>query len=639
MAFDSLRGVRVRETDRIISAARTRLAVFLFSTSAIPLLIALVTFAAFSPALWNGFVEWDDHVNLVSNPDYRGLGMKQLRWMFTTVLMGQYIPLTWMTFGADYLLWGMNPFGYHLSSLLLHTANAGVFYFVALRLLRLAMRRGETTLRLGAGAAALLFAIHPLRAESVAWVTERRDVLSGLFFLLTILTYLKACEADGASRRRWLGGSVGLYLLSLSSKSMGATLPIILVLLDIYPLGRLGGRWREWIAPEARKVWVEKLPYLLLALAAVGLALYAMLANFFLTSLETLPLAARVSLAFYSLWFYLWKTLLPLGLVPLYELPSRVNPLNPQFLLGALAVAVITGGLLVMRRRWPAGLAVWVSYVVMLAPVSGIVHNGFQLANDRYSYLPCLGWALLGGAAVCAVARARASGKLSLSFARLAAGAGVVWFIGLGALAWQQALVWRDTDTLWRHGLEFNPDCAICHGNLGVILYNEGYAAVAIEHLQRVLTLKPDHVKGHINVGLALAALGRSSEAIEQFQLVLKHYPTDVDARTHLGMALVQQGKPEEAVEHLRQAIQLNPTHVGAHTNLGNALAELGNPGEAIAHYRRAIELKPEFPYPHFGLARAYLAQGKTGSAEEEYEILKRLDQRLASRLSPLVDR
>lgn len=634
------RGVSVRETNRIISAARTRLAVFLFSTRAIPLFIALATFVAFSPALWNGLVEWDDHVNLVNNPDYRGLGWKQLRWMFTTVLMGQYIPLTWMTFGADYLLWGMNPFGYHLTSLLLHTANAGVFYFVALRLLRQALRGpGETTLRLGAAAAALLFAIHPLRAESVAWVTERRDVLSGLFFLLTILTYLKACEAEGARRRRWLAGSVGLYFLSLSSKSMGATLPIILILLDIYPLDRLGGRWQEWIAPGARKVWVEKLPYLLLALAAVGMALYAMLANSFLTSLENLPFAARVALAFYSLWFYLWKTLLPLGLVPLYELPSRVNPLDPQYLVGALAVTVITGGLIVMRRRWPAGLAVWVSYVVMLAPVSGIVHNGFQLANDRYSYLPCLGWALLGGAAVCVVARARASGKLGLSFARLAVGAGVVWFIGFGVLTWQQVQVWRDTDTLWRHALEFSPDCAICHGNLGVILYNKGYAAVAIEHLQRVLTLKPNHVKAHINVGLALAALGRPSESVEHFQLVLEHHPTDVDARTHLGMALVQQGKPEEAVEQLRQAIQLNPIHVGAHTNLGNALAELGNPGEAIAHYRRAIELKPEFPHPHLGLARAYLALGKTGSAQEEYEILKRLDQPLATRLSPLVDR
>ncbi|MFQ5804550.1 MAG: hypothetical protein ACE5JQ_16800, partial [Candidatus Methylomirabilales bacterium] len=217
----------------------------------LPVLIIAATFTAFLPALQNEFVDWDDTTNLVENPNYRGLGLKQLQWMFTTVLTGHWIPLTWVTFGLDYLLWGMNPVGYHLTNLLLHTANALVFYFLALRLLRLATRGpGEITLRLGAGASALFFALHPLRVESVAWATERRDVLSGLFFLLTILTYLKAGEAkEHGHRRRWLAGSVGLYALALLSKAIVMTLPFVLVILDVYPLRRLPGRWQEWIAP------------------------------------------------------------------------------------------------------------------------------------------------------------------------------------------------------------------------------------------------------------------------------------------------------------------------------------------------------------------------------------------------------
>ncbi|MFQ5827698.1 MAG: tetratricopeptide repeat protein [Candidatus Methylomirabilia bacterium] len=615
------------------------LAAVLFRPRVIPFSIALVTFVVFSPALWNGFVEWDDTVNLLNNPDYRGLGWTQLQWMFTAVLMGVWAPLTWMTFGLDYLVWGMNPFGYHLTSLLLHAANAGVFYLVALRLLRLATTGvGATALRLGAAMAALFFSLHPLRAESVAWATERRDVLSGLFFLLAILTYLKVCAAEGSSRRRWLAGSVGCYVLALASKPIVMTLPFVLILMDIYPLRRLGRSWREWTAPASRRVWVEKLPYLVLGLVGAGVGLYGQVANSFLTPLDHLPVLSRLSLAVWSVWFYLWKTLLPFGLSPLYELPARVNPLEPGLVGSAVAVGVITGGLILMRRRWPAGLAVWVYYGMVLAPVSGIVHAGFQLTHDRYSYLSCLGWGLLVGAGVCAAVRASASGALRSSLARLAVGAMVVWFLGLATLTWQQVQVWRDTDTLWRYALEFNPECAICRSNLGVVLYNQGHPELAIEHLERALALRPDRVRSHHTLGLALASLGRLPEAIGHFRQLLEHHPRDVDVRNNLAVALIQQGEHREAIEQLRQAMALDPAHFQVHSNLGLAMSELGNPGAAIEHYLRAIELESETAIPHLGLARAYLALGQIAAAQEEYRVLKRLDPRLAAQLSPLMD-
>src|SRR2546430_1064005 len=218
----------------------------------VPLLVVLCTLAAFLPTLQNHFVNWDDDKNFLDNHHYRGLTWQQLSWMWTTHL-GHYIPLTWMTLGMDYLLWGMNPVGYHLTSLLLHAASAVVFYFVVVRILTLALPRLADrghALVASAGFAALVSAIHPLRVESVAWVTERRDVLSGLFFLLTIFSYLRAADGGGAGRGRWLVASVGFYALALAAKAVVVTLPLLLVVLDVYPLRRLPDRWRDWRSGE-----------------------------------------------------------------------------------------------------------------------------------------------------------------------------------------------------------------------------------------------------------------------------------------------------------------------------------------------------------------------------------------------------
>src|SRR6266702_6099648 len=245
----------------------------------IPLVIAFSTFAAFLPALHNQFVNWDDTDNFLGNPHYRGLTWTHLRWMWTTHL-GHYIPLTWMTLGLDYLLWGMNPVGYHLTRLLLHAANAVVFFFVVRRLLARALsspsERGYA-LAVSAGVAALVFAIHPLRVESVAWVTERRDVLSGLFYLVAILLYLRACEGM-ARGRGWYWLSVAVFVCALLSKSMVVNLPIVLLILDVYPLRRLGGFVGWWSEP-ARRVYVEKIPFVLLAAAASAVAVMAQLSK------------------------------------------------------------------------------------------------------------------------------------------------------------------------------------------------------------------------------------------------------------------------------------------------------------------------------------------------------------------------
>src|SRR3989449_1249970 len=246
------------------------------------------------------FVNWDDEENFLDNPHYRGLGWTHLRWMWTTHL-GHYIPLTWMTLGLDYLLWGMNPLGYHLTNLLLHAANAVVFFFVVRRILTLALlgasERG-LALAVSAGFAALVFAIHPLRVESVAWATERRDVLSGLLYLLTILVYLRASER-GERGRGWYWGAVAVFVLALLSKSMVVNLPVVLLILDVYPLRRLGGALGWWREP-ARRVYVEKIPFVLLAAAASAVALMAQLSHDTMVSVVQLSAPGRLAVSVYG---------------------------------------------------------------------------------------------------------------------------------------------------------------------------------------------------------------------------------------------------------------------------------------------------------------------------------------------------
>ena len=319
---------------------------------------------------------WDDYDLLVQNPNYRGLGWEQLRWMFTTFHTGHYQPLSWITFALDYLVWGMNPFGYHLTNLILHAVNAVLFYFLTLRLLALALSMtsvsADLDLRVAAGFAALFFAVHPLRVESVAWATERRDVLSGLFFLATILCYLQAAAAANQIwYRRRLVAALAFYILSLLSKASGVTLPVILFVLDIYPLRRLGPG--KWFQASTRWIWWEKIPFVFLA---AGAAVIAPLAQQDAGAVASPCTGSRASRAlwlnrFYGLAFYLWKTILPLDLSAFYEVPPNLNPFAWPFLLSGAVVVAVSIGLFIFVRRWPAGLASWICYVVIACACIG----------------------------------------------------------------------------------------------------------------------------------------------------------------------------------------------------------------------------------------------------------------------------
>ena len=599
----------------------------------IPIALAAAALLAFSSALWNEFVEWDDPVLFTKNQAYRGLGWSQIRWMFTTTLMGHWVPLTWLSHGLDYLLWGLHPAGYHLVNLLLHAANAALFYFLARRLLATATHVSDVALRVGAVCASLFFTLHPLRVESVAWATERRDVLSGLFYLLTLLAYLKACDESGPRRVKLLASSVLFYALAFASKAIVMTLPLVLVLLDVYPLRRLDTDWRTWTSRASRRVWREKLPYLVIALVGGAVAYYAQ--HRFFTSFDRLGWSTRPAVVLYGVWFYVAKTAFPLGLSPLYELPFRISLLDPKFLFPAIGVTVTTAAVLLLRRRWPAGLAAWLYYGIVLGPVAGVTHAGYQLAHDRYSYLSCLGWAVLVGAGAGAVAQAQIARTLRVRFASAIAAAGVLGFAGLATMTWQQIEVWRTTEHLWRWAVDNEETCAICHNNLGVLLSNQGHYAAAKGYLERAVQLRPDREKVHKDLGLTLMHLGLNADAITHFRRGTELAPNDVELRNDLGVALLRERRHREALEQFRRAIAVRPDDVMVLSNIGQVHVDLGTPALGLPYIKRAVALDPKAARSHVALGLAYVGLGQLEAAREEYAMVWRLDRREASLLGP----
>jgi tetratricopeptide (TPR) repeat protein len=558
----------------------------------VPAVVVIATFAAFGPVLFNGFVDWDDDVYLTTNYAYRGLDWDRVRWMFTTFHEGHYQPLTWLTYGFDYSVWGLDARGFHLTNLILHAINALLFYALAFRLIALAMpqrvRDAGPLAPIAAGLAALVFAVHPLRVESVAWATERRDVLSGLFWLLTLLAYLRA-HAGPSPSRRWLVVSFVLFALALLSKVMVVSLPAVLVVLDVYPLRRL--RAGRWLDRQAWPVWLEKLPFFVLAGAFAAVAPLAQAGASSMRTLEQYGVLPRVTQATYGLAFYVRKTVLPFDLSPLYELKPTIHLSAPPYLVSALFVIAVTALLLAVRRRWPAGLAAWVCYGAILFPVSGILQNGPQITADRYSYLSCMGWAVLVGAALIACRPSRPRGRAALS--AVVATTGAAGIVALGLLTWHQTHVWRDSLSLWTRVVDVDPDCLIGNNDLGRALAFDGQLDRAVPHFRKCLELKPDYVPAIGNLAMVSDRQGRTEEAAELYRQAVRADPNSAAAHYNLGLFYVNTGRLAEAEACFRRAVELDENSAPAWNNLAGTLLGLDRYEEGIDTLRSALRRAP----------------------------------------------
>ena len=545
-----------------------------------PVVAAALGAVAFLPALDADFVNWDDEISFLRNIHYRGLAPAQLHWMFTTTLLGHWSPLTWMTWGADYVVGGLHPFAYHLTSVLLHAVNIALLALVARRLLAAGFGTPPSSPAIVAGAlfAALVFGVHPLRAESVAWVSGRRDVLCATFYLAATLAYLRGVAEGGAIAPRWWGASVAAFTAALLAKASAMTLPVSLLLIDIYPLRRRGVRWR-WLL-------IEKAPYVLLAAGAAVMAFLARQEGGNITDYGRYGPGARIALTAYTFWFYPLKTFWPTGLAAGYELPGRIHLSEPRFVIACVAVVAITAVLVLVRRRWPAALTAWLACVIVLAPISGLVHSGEQLAADRYSYLACFGFAVLAGAALTWALRRG-------SVARVAAAAAIVIIVALGVGAWMQTATWHDSETLWRHAVALDPTCSLCASNLGRMVARTGRLDEAETLIARAITLRPDRAGPHENMGVVMLGRGRLQEAITEFRRVVSIRPLHGPSRNNLGVALAEAGRDAEAEKEFREAARLSPKLADAPANLGALYLRQERFEDAVPVLRRAAALDP----------------------------------------------
>ena len=502
---------------------------------------------------------------LLGETGYRGFGASHLRWMLTASVMGHWSPLAWLSFALDHAVGGLDPRVYHATNLALHALNTALVCVVARPLLRpaLAPRGGEGAAGLGAFAAALLFAVHPLRAETVAWVSDRRDLLCALFLLVAVWAYLRGVNPDRPLAGAWRAASLAAFGAALASKGLAVTLPLVLLVLDRYPLGRAGRGWRVL----AR----EKVPYVVLALAGAGLTAAAVHASATMAGYTEYGPLARLGLAGYSAWIHPARLVWPAALSPLYELPPEVSFLAPRFLLPTLAALVITAALLRLRHRWPAGLAAWGVSLILLAPVSGIVLAGRHVAADRYTYLSGLGLTvLLGGGAVWALLPRRPAWRAAGAVAAL------LILLSLGALAWQQTRVWRDSESLWRHAVAVQGDCVSCLNNLARALMGGDSAdarrparlAEAEALLRRAVALRPDHPGPYRNLGALLIGLRRWDEAETVFAEYVRRWPISADGPAGLAAAREGRGDTAGAAALLRLALALEPGFVGARVEL-----------------------------------------------------------------------
>jgi tetratricopeptide (TPR) repeat protein len=584
-------------------------------------LLAVAVLLVFGQTLRYEFVNLDDNVYVYQNPVVmKGLTSWGIIQAFTHSVNSLYHPLTMLSLMLDGQVYGLNPGGYHLTNVLLQAATA-ILLFLVLRRMMMSLHRdksaGDTASPTGAlwpsAFVAAVFAIHPLRAESVAWVSERKDVLSGLFFMLTLLMYawyVEQSKTQSPKARVSYGFMLLFYAWGLLSKPSLVTLPFVLLLLDYWPLERF---MIHDLRFSIRRLLLEKIP--LFALAAVfSLLTFITQKNAgALAVLERQPLTLRWENVLVSYATYILKTLWPENLAALYPYQAVV-PAWEIIVAGGLllSVTVLT---VMFARRFPYLLVGWLWYLGMLVPMIGIVQIGFHSHADRYTYLPQIGLGL-------AVAFAARDSTVSWRHRRQALGAGAFGIIVvLMVCAWKQTSYWRDSESLWTHTLACTTDNAVAHINLSLDFAAKGRLDEAIEHCQKAIEISPNRPQVYNNLGTILLWKGRRDDAITNFARAIQVQPDDAEARLNWGVALASQGKMPEAIALFKRALELKPDYTYAHFNLGIALASQGLLSEAIEHYQKAIQLNPDYAEAHYQLGTAFGLCGRLGEAVEQFKI------------------
>jgi tetratricopeptide (TPR) repeat protein len=565
-------------------------------------LLVAGTLTVYLQAARFGYMTVDDAAYASENVHVQqGITWRGVVWSFTSIHDSNWIPFTWLSLMLDSDLYGVRPSGYHFTNILLHTAN-GVLLFAAL-----AYATGNA---LRSAFVAALFAIHPLHVESVAWIAERKDVLSTFFGLLSLLMYLRYAERGG----RWsLAVSLLFLVASLLSKQTLVTLPFVFLLLDFWPLGRLrigndplrraarlqsAGEEipieKENEAPAARQssllgLLFEKIPFFILVFAFSAMAAFAQSWGGAVRAFQTLPLYARAMNAVSVYVLYLWKAFYPHNLAIYYPYPGA--ELTPTVVaLSAAFLMAVTAGAIVCVRRLPFLLVGWLWYLGTLLPMIGLVQIGSQQMADRYTYFPLIGIFLAVGWLVAELVPA------GFARSRLLPAAALALLVVLGVTAFRQVGLWADNVVLLRHSKDCTRDHLLAHQFLGSALYAEGSLNEGIDELQMAVREGPWSAPAHLALALALQKAGRFDEAIPEYRAALAIDDHLAAAHNNLGFLLLKRRKFAEAKQQYQRAIEVDETFVDAHVNLAFLCLTTRDYPEAITQARRALELKPESP-------------------------------------------
>jgi protein O-mannosyl-transferase len=596
-------------------------------------LLALAVLLVFGQTSRHEFINCDDGPYVYENTQVvQGLTLTGIVWAFTHSQAGFWHPLTWISHMLDCQLYGLNAGGHHLTNVLLHAASAILLFLVLRRMMGLRSNKsiGVTTPQGGtlwpSAFVAAVFAIHPLRVESVAWVSERKDVLSGLFFMLTLWAW--ACYAESQSRAEgresrakaasaldprlwtldyWL--VLLFFALGLMSKQMLVTVPFVLLLLDYWPLERFTIYDLRFTIP---RLLLEKLPLFLLAIAAGFIAFLTQKSDGAVATIESLSLGLRLANGLVSYVTYILKMLWPDNLAIFYPYPAEV-PMWRIVVAGALLLFITMQAVIFARQR-PYLLVGWLWYLGMLVPVIGLVQVGLQSHADRFTYLPQIGLYLV-------VAWAAKDLTGSWRWHRQVLRTGAVFVVAVLMLcAWKQTSSWRNSELVWTQTLACTSGNYFAHNNFGDAVMGQGRLVEATRHFQMAIEIKPNYAEAYYNLGVVLDRQGKPGEAIDHYQKALEINPNHAEAHNNLGMVLAQQGRTAEAIGHFQKAIEVKPGFEEAHNNLGNALALHGKYVEAIEQYRQALVARPDYAEAHNNLGNALLLQGRYAEAVGHFQ-------------------
>ncbi|MGA2177216.1 MAG: tetratricopeptide repeat protein [Verrucomicrobiota bacterium] len=577
-------------------------------------LVCLSLAAAVLAVFWGAsrcdFVNYDDPAYVTSNSDVQhGLTRAGFLWAFTTDAASNWHPLTWLSHMVDVDLYGMKPAGHHWSSVLLHAANS-VLLFLILRAMTGALWRSALV--------AALFALHPLRVESVVWISERKDVLSGFLGLLAIWSYVRYADefkVQSSKRKVFYAAALVFFALGLMAKPMLVTLPFVLLLLDYWPLRRVPPDFNR---RAIVRLVVEKAPFFILTVVSSVITFVVQRRGGAVSPLAGLPLPARLGNAAVSYVRYLAKTFWPARLSVLYPHPGHWPPwevAGAVVLLAALTVWVVWRG-----RAQPYLAVGWFWFVGMLAPAIGLVQVGIQSMADRYSYLPGVGLFIMTVWGAHELLPGRAAARW------LWPAAGGLALAACAVLTPLQTRHWRNSETLFLHAVAVTESNYLAYNNLGFYLSNRGETEKSMRYYQRALEINPNYDEARNNLGFALAALGRFQEATNQYIKALSINPHLTEAHNNLGNALGNLGLADAAIHEYQAALAENPRHADAHNNYGIALAMRGRLDEAIEHFRLAVLYKENYASGHSDLGNALALKGDLAGAIQEYEICLKIN-------------